>query len=114
MDSKYYCEKCNYRTDIASCYKQHLETTLHKTGKRKERCDKTLHKCKDCNYENYNKKNFLIHVLNNHSTIEERKSQFTYYCECCDFGIFVKSMMDTHLKTNKHILKCNDNKTDKI
>ena len=40
MESKFYCEKCNYRTDIASCYKQHLETTLHKTGKRKERCDK--------------------------------------------------------------------------
>jgi len=37
MESKFYCEKCNYRTDIASCYKQHLETTLHKTGKRKER-----------------------------------------------------------------------------
>jgi hypothetical protein len=45
MESKFYCEKCNYRTDIASCYKQHLETTLHKTGKRKERCDKTLYKC---------------------------------------------------------------------
>ena len=44
MESKFYCEKCNYRTDIASCYKQHLETTLHKTGKRKERCDKTLYR----------------------------------------------------------------------
>ena len=25
MESKFYCEKCNYKTDIASCYKQHLE-----------------------------------------------------------------------------------------
>jgi hypothetical protein len=81
MESKFYCEKCNYRTDIASCYKQHLETTLHKTGKRKERCDKTLYKC--------NKK-------------------FKYYCDCCDFGVFVKSMMDTHLNTTKHQLKFND------
>ena len=53
MESKFYCEKCNYRTDIASCYKQHLETTLHKTGKRKERCDKTLYKCNKCSFENY-------------------------------------------------------------
>ena len=98
MESKFYCEKCNYRTDIASCYKQHLETTLHKTSKRKERCDKTLYKCNKCSFDN-NKNNYLI--LNNYSTKEERKTKFKYYCECCDFCVFVKSMMDTHLNTNQ-------------
>lgn len=111
MESKFFCEKCNYRTDIASCYKQHLETILHKTGKRKERCDKTLYKCNDCNHENYNKQNFLIHVLNNHATKEERKEKFKYYCDFCDFGIFVKSMMDTHMRTNKHIVKSSENQS---
>ena len=55
MKNKFYCEKCNYRTDIASCYKQHLETTLHKTGKRKERCNKTFISIKNCSFENCNK-----------------------------------------------------------
>ena len=114
MESKFYCEKCNYRTDIASCYKQHLETTLHKTGKRKERCDKTLYKCNKCSFENYNKNNYFNHILNNHSTKEERKDKFKYYCECCDFGVFVKSMMDTHLNTNKHQLKFNDSQNINI
>ena len=36
MESKFYCEKCNYRTDIASCYKQHLETTYIKQVKEKK------------------------------------------------------------------------------
>jgi len=114
MESKFYCEKCNYRTDIASCYKQHLETTLHKIGKRKERCDKTLYKCNKCSFENNNKNNYLNHILNNHSTKEERKEKFKYYCECCDFGVFVKSMMDTHLNTNKHQLKFNDSQNINI
>ena len=37
-----------------------------------------------------------------------------YYCECCDFGVFVKSMMDTHLNTNKHQLKFNDSQNINI
>ena len=110
MESKFYCEKCNYKTEISSCYKQHLETILHKTGKRKERSDKKLYKCINCGYENYNKNNYLNHILNNHSSKEERKEQFKYYCDCCDFGVFVKSMMDTHLQTNKHSLKINNGK----
>lgn len=86
-----------YNNSISIFYKQHLETTLHKTGKRKERCDKTFYKCNKYSFENSNKNNYLNHILNNHSTEEERKSKFKYYCECCDFGIFIKSMMDTHL-----------------
>jgi len=31
---KYYCEKCNYGTDIRYSLIQHNETDLHKTGER--------------------------------------------------------------------------------
>ena len=62
-------------------------------------CDKTLYKCNKCSFETYNKNNYLNHILNNHSTKEERKEKFKFYCECCDFVVFVKSMKDTHLNT---------------
>lgn len=102
MTSKFFCEKCNYRSNNRACFNQHLITTLHITGKRKERSDKVLYTCVECNYSEYNKNNFLSHNLNNHSTIEERKEKFKYYCEVCNIGVFVKSMMDTHFKTIKH------------
>ena len=41
---------------------------------------------------NYNKNNYLNHILNNHSTKEEQKEKFKFYCDWCDFGVFVKSM----------------------
>lgn len=109
MNTKFYCDKCNYKTNILSCYNQHLETTLHKTGVRKERSDKVIYKCEHCEYENSNKLNYLNHKLNMHSSKEERKEEFKYYCEYCDFGAFVKSIIDTHMNTTKHKIKskCN-------
>ena len=62
----------------------------------------------------YNKNNYLNHILNNHSTKEERKEKFKYYCNCCDFCVFVKSMMDNHFNTNKHQLKFNDSQNINI
>ncbi len=44
-------------------------------------------------------------MLNNHSTIEERKKQFSYYCDDCDFGVYIKSSYDKHIKTNKHKMR---------
>jgi len=66
----FYCDKCNYRTDFKYSYEQHLETTLHKTGKRKERSDKVVLKCEFCPYESHNRNNFQTHRLNNHLSIE--------------------------------------------
>ena len=106
--TSFYCEKCNYKTNLLSCYNQHLGTTLHLTGKRKERSDKTLHECKECEYKNYNKINYMNHYLNNHGSIEERKNTFPYYCDLCDFGIFVESLMDKHNLSKKHQLKVNN------
>lgn len=58
------CDKCNYKTDLLSSYKKHLESTLHKTGRRKVRVDRKvdIYKCDKCNYK--------THTINNHLTKE--------------------------------------------
>lgn len=42
-------------------------------------------------------------MLNNHSSLEEKKKEFTYYCEVCNYGIFNKDNYDKHLLTKKHL-----------
>ena len=44
----------------------------------------------------------LKHILNKHSTKEERKDKFKHYCELCDFGTFSKDTFDVHENSNKH------------
>jgi len=104
---KYNCEKCNYKTNLKYSWTQHCNTTLHKTGKRKVRKDRIQenYKCSKCNYITTNNNNYLTHILNNHSTKEEKKNKFKFYCETCDFGVFVKSAYDKHIKTKKHNMK---------
>jgi hypothetical protein len=101
----FYCEKCNYRTEFRYSYEQHLETTLHKTGKRKERSDKVVLKCEFCPYESHNRNNFNTHRLNNHLSIEERSKEYTYYCNICDFGSFDTKVMEKHNQSKKHVLR---------
>ena len=43
-----------------------------------------------------------LHILNNHSTREEKKKGFKYYCEYCDMGTFAKFIYNKHIKTKKH------------
>ena len=71
---KFYCEPCRYGTDSKSCYERHLKTTLHITGKRKERSDKIAYQCESpgCDYMSHNNLNYFVHILNCHSTREER------------------------------------------
>ena len=33
---------------------------------------------------------------------EERKKEFTYYCEMCDFGSFCEEQLNKHNETIKH------------
>jgi hypothetical protein len=107
----FYCEKCNYKTTIIGCYKQHLKTTLHITGKRKERKDKNIFECKHCNdYKNNNHINFMNHVLTNHATKEERKKGYRYYCDVCDVGSFVEAVIKKHNNSKKHDLKIHPEK----
>ena len=105
MEYKYYCDKCKYGTNLLASFKNHSMTTLHITGKRKERNDKKIYTCEKCDYKNVNKNNYLTHVLNNHSTKEEKKKQFKYYCENCDFGVFTKTLFDNHILTKKHQMR---------
>lgn len=45
-----------------------------------------------------------LHMLNNHSSKDERKEKFKYYCEICDYGTFGKSSFEKHKKSEKHKL----------
>jgi len=104
---KYICKKCEYYTNISASYKKHLETELHKTGKRKTRSNKKsdIYKCEKCDFTSIKEHNFITHRLHNHSTKDEKKEGFTHYCECCDFGTFTLSEYNKHIATNKHKMK---------
>ena len=104
---KFYCSKCKYGTNFKHLLAQHYETTLHKTGKRKEKPikEKEEYKCNKCDYKSTNRNNYLTHTLNNHDTKENRKTNFKYYCESCDFGVFTETSYNKHIKTKKHEMK---------
>jgi hypothetical protein len=88
-----------------SHWKQHIESNKHKNGGIQTRSDKVLEpKCKFCNFESNNLTNMTVHVLTKHSTPEQRKNDFKYYCEKCDFGTFTQILFTRHLETQKHIL----------
>lgn len=100
---KYICDKCDYKCNFISQWNNHIKTDLHKTGKRKTRTDKKeVGKCNKCDYITNNHTTMLKHILNKHSTIEERKQKFKFYCELCDFGSFSKDTFDIHINSDKH------------
>jgi hypothetical protein len=104
-DYKYSCKKCDFHTNAKSSYDKHLMSGKHITGERAIRCDKRiLDKCPSCDYTTKNITNMERHVLNNHSSKEERKQKFKYYCEMCDHGTFGKSLHQKHLDSEKHKL----------
>jgi len=105
---KYYCEKCNYMTNIKNSMNLHNKSILHLTGvagKRnlKENDEKKIYKCEKCEFMTKNKNNYIVHKLNNHSTKEERKEQYKYYCELCDFGVLSESLFKKHEETKSHL-----------
>jgi len=104
---KYNCEQCDYHCRFECEWKKHCETTLHRTGERKKRDNyvkiETLEKkCKDCEYKTKNKIMMNTHILNKHSTIENRKKEYKYYCDVCDFGTFFNIIIKKHNETDKH------------
>lgn len=46
--------------------------------------------------------NYKIHFLNYYSIKEERKKEYTYYCELSDFGSFCENQLNKHKETSKH------------
>jgi hypothetical protein len=45
------------------------------------------------------------HKLTKHSSKEEQKNGFKYYCDKCEFGTFGDILFTRHLETKKHINK---------
>lgn len=106
MDDKkktFVCEKCNFSSRFKSHWDKHIETDLHKTGKRKQRIDiKEAYKCDKCEYKTKNIITFKKHKLNSHADKDMRSKEFKYYCKYCDFGTFSENLMKTHEDTKKH------------
>ena len=82
---------------------------LLKPKKRKPRSDKgkrrtssKIYQCKICNHIAKLKTTALIHHLNYHATLKERKEKYKYYCETCNVGYMSKVLYNTHITTKKH------------
>jgi hypothetical protein len=102
---RYSCEKCLFFTNSQASYKIHLMTNKHTDGKKATRCDKKYpEKCSKCDYKPKSNTNYLQHTLIYHSTKEERKEKFTFYCETCDYGSFTEKSLITHKNSKKHKL----------
>lgn len=102
-NEEYICNKCNFRTYFKQSYKNHLQTQLHLTGKRKERKDKKiLDKCPHCLYKTKAYTAMETHIIRNHMSPEEQKEKFTYYCDYCKVGTLSKAQYDRHLKSKRH------------
>ncbi len=59
--------------------------------------------CKNCDYRTNVKQTFISHTLSKHSTLEERKSQYPYYCDKCDVGTMIASIFRNHCETQSHL-----------
>ncbi len=100
---KYKCDNCNFYCNEISKWNKHIETKKHKTGKRADYIGE--HKCDKCEYKNKNIIAYKQHILNNHSTIEQKEKEYIYYCKTCDFGCFSKKLIEKHFSTDKHKIK---------
>jgi hypothetical protein len=105
MEYKYSCDKCKFYTNMRSLWYKHTVSGLHMEGHRATRCDKKLLDiCPNCDYTTKNNISMQTHILNNHSTKEDREKQFKKFCKYCDFGTFNEKQYDNHLETKKHKL----------
>jgi hypothetical protein len=90
IEKKFNCYLCKYHTNKPSDWIKHMKCEKHiRNGNKKPiNCDK-------CNYIGLTHWNLKMHMLVNHSTIEERSKQ-KYYCKTCDQIFFCSSYMKTH------------------
>ena len=100
---KYNCDSCKFYTNYNSSWKRHIETEIHKTGKRKIRSDKKrIDKCPKCDYISKNNRSIKQHILTKHSTKKDRQTEFKYYCDKCDYGTFAILLFNKHCSSKKH------------
>jgi len=92
----FYCHLCEYKTSNCTNWLKHVKTQKHlRSGKPK------ISKCNMCNYESHSHWNVKLHVLSQHSTIEERMQQ-KYYCNTCDLVFFCSTYMNKHINGKIH------------
>ena len=103
--TQYTCEKCYFTTNTKQLYDRHLLTGKHINGCiTRTKKDIPPLSCTICNnYKTINTFNLQTHILNHHSSIEERGQKYPFYCNVCDFGVYSKASIDKHIKSNKHI-----------
>jgi hypothetical protein len=95
-NKKYHCEYCNYYSNFNSEWLKHLQSQKHQRyGEKKSK------KCNICDYEASSHWNIKIHVLSQHSTIDEKK-QYKYYCEICEQIFFSSKHFKSHVSGKKH------------
>jgi len=101
----YRCEKCSFSTTSKSLYDRHLICKKHINGFiTRNRPSKDPFICCICNnYKTKNTFNLKTHILNNHSTSDEKAEKYTYFCNLCNFGTYKKDSIDKHIKSKKHI-----------
>jgi len=100
----YYCQTCDYGCRYPAHWKQHCESKRHlNDGQRQSRSDKKFTgQCDQCSFNTYQPTNLKLHYLNHHAGQDERKKEFKYYCQSCDYGSFVKRLYQIHLDTKHH------------
>ena len=105
----YHCESCKYTTKYHSSWIQHVNTEKHKNGGKKSMPPRNYTKkkafdpnCKHCSYTTHIVNSMTVHILTNHSTSEERRAGFKYYCETCDVGVVCEKAYIRHCDTKKH------------
>ena len=103
---KFFCEKCNYGTNKKMSMVVHVNTSLHLIGKHGrslvKKLDKKKYECSICQTNYSSKGNLLMHNLNNHSTKEEKKKGYKFYCDICNIGYMNSSKYNHHLTTSSH------------
>lgn len=92
------CINCDYHTTKPSDWLKHVNSKKHERfGKKKE------NKCNECDYEAFNHWNLKLHILTQHSTLEER-SKSKYYCDSCDIVFFSLLYKNKHINGKRHTL----------
>ncbi len=95
----FFCHLCNYKTSNCNEWIKHNECNKHK------RNGELLPKdCSICGYKGYTHWNLKMHMITNHSTLEERQAQ-KFYCSICDIVFFIQSFNINHFagKRNKNM-----------
>jgi len=104
-NKKYKCNKCKFYTNNLYDWNIHINRDIHIYGIKKKRSDiKDPFNCEMCDYKTKNKTVLMQHFLNEHSNFEERKNNFKFFCESCNYGTFAKPFIDKHNNTIKHKL----------